>query len=122
MSITSDDQLEKITKELNIPLNGIYIINDLPKKYIKGSYIYNLNGQTHWVASFNNEYFDSIGEEPPIEVIKFAKIKSFNKKQIQPVNENWCGIYCICYLWFRNNGYSLNDFLNNFDKLNLITY
>jgi len=122
MSITSNVQLENICKELNIPLNGIYVINELPKEFKKGAYIYNLNGQSHWVCSYNNEYFDSMGENAPIEVLKFAKIKKYNNKQIQDVYQNWCGIYCVCYLWFKTNGYTLKDFLDYFEQLNPFKY
>ena len=86
----------------------------------KGGYIINMansNQQgTHWVAVAVDDpgkndaviYFDSFGISPPVEVRKALKRvfkKVFvNDTQIQNINSGWCGIYCLYFLWFIQNG------------------
>jgi|GEM_PF-6593176 len=135
--ITSDLDLKKLAKQLNIKLNGIYFKDELPHIPIAGNYIINLasesdnNGGTHWLSAIltkENEikkaiYFDPFGIAEPILINKFL-LKWVdnnhnhiirNKVDIQNLNSNWCGEYVMAFIGTinRSNG-SLEQRLNNY--------
>lgn len=123
--ITSDTQLYNKAKGLNVKINKIDYKDKLGSPR-KGNYIVNLasssNPGTHWVAAIIDDkvayYFDSFGFPPPLEIRKFIKkrriapIKKiiYSNKQIQKLNSNFCGDYCILFL-FR-----MKESNNDFDK------
>jgi hypothetical protein len=49
-------------------------------------------------------YWDSFGMVPPLDVSKLCKNKRliYNKDQIQNLNQEACGYYCLAFLHFMN--------------------
>ena len=77
--------------------------DQLPKS---GCYILNLDDSsgpgTHWVAVYNNEYFDSYGLNPPKKLSHLNVVNTIRHQKL----ENTCGIWCCLFLLLRNNGIS----------------
>jgi hypothetical protein len=108
------------------PFNGCFTKDDLP--YIpQGNTIYNLNGQSHWVAMVRDKdnyfYFDSYGVVPPQLLEDLIMEGSndglycYNTKEIQAINSSSCGFYCIAFLkWMhaKQKYKAFQDFLNLF--------
>lgn len=75
---------------------------------------------SHWIAIFidkfrNGEYFDSYGLPPFVAHHKRflrtnCKTFVFNTQEMQSLNSDVCGQYCLLYLYFRAHGRSLVDF------------
>lgn len=83
---------------------GTFMRNEkLPKS---GCYVLNLDEMddhgTHWVAVFNDEYYDSYGLPPPEKLSAL----SYNMVQHQKINSPLCGLYSCFYLYCRNLGIS----------------
>jgi hypothetical protein len=98
---------------LDIKLRGIYMIDTLPKRInLNEKSIINLdsimNSGTHWVAYKKHAqkvyYFDPIGNlQPPIQLINYFKQQPnveiyFNYDQLQTLNSNVCGHFCLLFL------------------------
>lgn len=125
----TDYQLEKLCKNMNIPLQSIIFKDECPKTFkFNKSYIINLDDEfdesgnvksgSHWVALQINKYpndvikgmyFDSFGCPPAIDVIKCYKNTTgkdhlpYNTKDVQSLMSNACGWYCCAWLHFINN-------------------
>ncbi len=99
---------------LRLPPNSAIVVNTQPS-YLDGM---------HWIAIYldsNNqlEYFDSYGQPPLVQDhLKFIRRNcnyyTFNSQLLQSDFSSVCGHYCLCYLYFKTNGYSLRDFLSIF--------
>jgi len=80
----------------------------LPKS---GNFVLNLDELedpgTHWVAVFENEYYDSFGLPPPKCLEN--RILWYNTQQHQNVNSSLCGLYACYFIQMRNRGYSAYD-------------
>ena len=109
----SNLQLINICKQLNIPLNGVFMKDELSGKIIclsNGNYILYLENSnqsgSHWVVLIkkNNKYIycDSFGAPPPQTLIDNLKIDSnnlyFNNAQIQNVSSTLCSYFAIYFL------------------------
>lgn len=129
--ITSDIQLYNKAKGLNVKINKIDYKDKLGSPR-KGNYIVNLASSTsfgtHWVACIIDDkvayYFDSFGFPPPLEIRKFIKKRDIKKikkiiysnKQIQKLNSNFCGDYCILFLFrMKESNNNFNKFVSNFE-------
>jgi hypothetical protein len=123
----TDGQIIELSKRMNIPLEGVYFKDELPRKLkTNKSYIINLqdsknddgvsNEGTHWTFLQIHEtpngkiepiYFDPYGQPPP-EIIKkrvkenFKKYLPYNNKDIQSLMNNACGFYCLALAHFIN--------------------
>ena len=127
-------QLDKImkkhyfTKKIYI---GTFAIDKLPKEVKYPSCLIVNNQKStqpgeHWVAIYfgknkNAEFFDSFGNSPiTFGLDKFIKKNStkmtFNKTKLQSNFSLFCGYYCVLYLIYKCKRFSLNYFLNFFDK------
>ena len=124
--------LEKIAKNYDVKLIGIYSKNELDNLQIEnGNYIINLDDDigSHWTALNINKnkgiYFDSFGCVPPQNVISFVKQKpnikfGYNNFIIQDSESEKCGFYCIAFLLFLNRSKNkdiykaTNDFIELF--------
>lgn len=81
----SNFQLEQLAAELNIPLSGVYMKNELPQNTENGNYIINLENAplpgSHWIALIVKNsicfYFDSFGQVPPNSVMHYCKNKNY---------------------------------------------
>jgi hypothetical protein len=138
----SNFDLIDYAKKEGLDLLGVYSKDMLPDKKKVGSYIINMqdhndgNG-THWVAFiiFENAkccYFDSYGIPAPQDILDFLKIFkpiATSKRQIQYIDSDKCGYFCLSFIKFFNDVnpikqdvYELfDDYLNAFStnlKLN----
>ena len=105
--------------------NGVYSINNLPKKIKDEAYVINLDeyadGGTHWIAWFCNRkkmvYFDSFGfEHVPEEIKDFIGHKNIilNILQVQANNSVMHGYFCIGFIDFVLAGKKLSDITSKF--------
>ena len=96
---------------------GVYPIDMLPQS-CEGMYVINTDEHyrpgEHWIAVYNNEYFDSFGF-PPLDV----RIRHFmgstiihNNIPLQQMLSNACGFYCVYYLLERARGRSMEDIIH----------
>jgi hypothetical protein len=132
-------ELEQISENYGMKLNPVVMkdeMQSLPAK--NGNYIINLQSSTagmgtHWCALCIEDkdifYFDSFGIICPIEVTTFCKRISksslaYNDLQIQHVETQTCGWYCINFLLHLKNRNknkdiykSANEFISNFSHL-----
>lgn len=113
--ITSDEELTELAKQLDLRLNGIFDIRDLKSNLPQnGSYIVLLrldDNTGHWVAVHNNEYFDSMGCPAPPKL----DIEKYNKIQYQGSRNDYCGIYCI--LWLYSKQFNMPELMSDFTDL-----
>ena len=123
--------LEKIAKNYDVKLIGIYSKNELDNLPIEnGNYIINLDDNigSHWTALNINKnkgiYFDSFGCVPPQNVISFVKQKpnikfGYNNFIIQDLESEKCGFYCIAFLLFltRSKNKDIYKATNDFIQL-----
>ena len=105
--------------------NGVFSINNLPKKVKDGAYVIKLDEYayvgTHWIALFCNKneivYFDSFGvEHVPEKIKEFVgneNIKA-NIFRVQAKNSVICGYFCIGFIDFMLAGKKFTDFTNMF--------
>lgn len=115
LAISSDQDLRALADELNIHLDGIIDFRTVKRAIPKtGSYLILLRdslGTGHWTAVHNGYYFDSMGCEPP-EILDIDKC---NKVQYQGTYNEYCGVWCVLFLYSRQN--NRPDLLNGFTNL-----
>jgi hypothetical protein len=110
MNELDENQIKALMK--GTQFNGTFTKDDL--NYIpEGNTVYNLNGQSHWVALVKNGndyfYFDSYGVVPPqlLEdmILQGSKdgLYCYNTKEIQAINSSSCGFYCCAFLKWMSN-------------------
>ena len=110
--------------------NGVFSINNLPKKIKDGADVINLDKYAdvgkHWIALFCNKnniiYFDSFGvEHVPKEIKKFINNKNIIASifRIQANDSVMCGYFCIGFIDFMLAGKNLTDFTNLFSPYDL---
>lgn len=111
-SATTKSELEFLAKKLNIPNIKIEWLKDADPNY-KGPRIINLGnniiGGTHWVATYNNIYFDSFGLPPPPQFENYEWIPL----DIQDINYGGCGQYSVLFLYYAIEN-ELDQFYNLF--------
>ncbi|GMF35650.1 unnamed protein product [Phytophthora lilii] len=102
--ITSDDDLIELSKRLDVHLDGIYELPEIRRPLPeKGSYLVLLRtspGVGHWTAYHNGNWFDSMGTPPPSIL---GHLPYFDK-QIQGSSDQYCGIYCMLWLYAKQHG------------------
>lgn len=125
-------QLLEVANKIKIPLVGVYNKDTLPKQYRDGGYIINLQDSTdehgndlpgtHWTAFYLEDkdaaYFDSFGFVPPQQVEDFLKSKYnvlVSHKQIQNVQSEICGYYCLYFIYWMFH-YKKLKFADRFHK------
>jgi hypothetical protein len=116
----NDHQIEDLSKRMNIPLEGVFFKDELPKKLtVNKVYIINLqdsitddgdeNSGTHWTMGYIREtpkgqlqpiYFDPYGVPPPENVKNIIEKQTnlkcpYTTKDIQSLMNNACGFYCL---------------------------
>lgn len=118
----TNNQLRDIMHGYRIPLNGIYIKDQLPNRLRNGFYIINLNGVSHWTALIKNSddyyYFDSFGTGPPVDVEKkISKNYIWSDKQLQNIDSSSCGWFVVAFLRFMSKSTNLMNGYDSFIKL-----
>jgi len=119
-----DGELLRYVQLLEIPnFRGVKMRDELPSKPWKmecGILNLNTHEQTgsHWISWYKNGkeryYFDSFGESPPVEIVKYLKtpqefrcdlpaIKR-NAVTVQRDKSNECGSLCLFVLKHLSNG------------------
>ena len=105
--------------------NRVFSTDNLPNMIKNGAYVIKLDEYhdigTHWVALYVNNktatYFGSFGVgHIPKEIMKFIgnKIIITNIFRIQAYDSIMCGYFCIGFINFMFNDYSLTNFTNLF--------
>ena len=118
----TNNQLRDIMNGYRIPLNGIYIKDQMPTRLRNGAYIVNLNGVSHWTALLKNGddyyYFDSFGMGPPIDVEKkISKKYIWSDKQLQNIDSSSCGWFVAAFLRSMSKAKNLEKGYESFIKL-----
>lgn len=114
LSTTTSTQIAQMCATLHVQLNGIHFKDELPAKIQPGCYVVNMQSEmpgTHWVAiiacPMHCAYVDSYGQPPPIEVQTFiqSRYKTWycNVRQIQAVESDACGYYCVAAMGYYSN-------------------
>ena len=96
---TSNVEIKEILKLMNTSC-GIYMRDD---KFNTTSGIVNLHPTkgTHWVMFTNQNYFDSYGCPPPLNITKQINNGIFSEYQIQK-DDSYCAAYCLYVLYLTN--------------------
>jgi len=126
--ITSNFDLMKLAKKIDINITAIIYKDELMKfnSNKNGSYILDLHDSNdtstgHWIALYINGnkavYFDSFGIIYPEIVKTFCGNRTieYNTKQLQGYNTEYCGEWCLAFLWHMQHGLNLNDFTKHFN-------
>lgn len=118
--------------------NGCFMKDELSqiKPGKDSSTIINLNNSdqkgSHWVCIYAGQaqpeiiYFDSMGELPPMVVIRYLKKLSkktkkpavYTSMQLQTIGTESCGWWCIYVLTHLDKGYSMDEILNECNPCN----
>ena len=97
---TSRSDLEALCNKLfpNVKYKIVWL-KDYDESF-KGPQIINMGspviGGTHWIASYNNKYFDSFGISPPPKLSGLEWIPF----QIQNIRSGHCGQYVVLWLYY----------------------
>ena len=93
---TSNVEIKEILKLMNTSC-GIYMRDD---KFNTTSGIVNLHPTkgTHWVMFTNQNYFDSYGCPPPLNITKQINNGTYSEYQIQK-DDSYCAAYCLYVLY-----------------------
>jgi hypothetical protein len=129
---TSNTDLEKLAKQMNIKLNGVVSkdeLNTIP--YESGLIITNLANNdksgTHWtsIIIYNNGnklkplYMDSYGMVMPNEIENYLKKLDkhipYSNRQIQQIFTEVCGFYCLSLAYYLQYKRKHNDILQDFN-------
>jgi hypothetical protein len=83
----------------------LYIVNTAPHTHPSGQ---------HWVALTLGlatcEYFDSLGNEPPADFIKFlGTAYTYTTLRLQDINQPTCGYYALFFAKCRASGLSFEN-------------
>jgi len=125
MKALSNFDIIDICKEKGLPLNDILMRDQIKDNITYGYTIINLNNSnqdgSHWtVVCFTpliSYYFDSFGFVPPLELDEIIKPYKYNDKDIQDLNSEACGYYCIAFIKFLHDKNDLKDAYNAFLSL-----
>ena len=108
---------------------GVFPCDSLPHNFsLPAAFVINLSPHnepgTHWVALYINAcgvafYFDSFGMKPANHhIIAFLRMHTkkvgYNKKQIQHITSNKCGLFCCIFIVSMLKKCSINSFLDRF--------
>ena len=96
---TSNVEIKEILKLMNTSC-GMYMRDD---KFITTCGIVNLHPTkgTHWVMFTNQNYFDSYGCPPPLNITKQINNGIYSEYQIQK-DDSFCAAYCLYVLYLTN--------------------
>lgn len=122
-------QVEWCLKKLPVQNVGVFPSDCLPIKITPSTaFVVNTDPHTktgtHWIAIYLDkhqrlEYFDSSGKPPTVpDHVNFIRRNCwqyhFNHNKLQGDFSPVCGHYCLTYLYFRLQGYSMQDYVSQF--------
>lgn len=109
---------------------GVFASDTLPRKIHKKPALLIVNTDpiakpgAHWQALYigcdgRGEHFCSYGLGPYVPSIRkfmdrHCKIWNKNTTDLQGIDSDVCGQYCVMYLLYKAHGYTLKDFLSRF--------
>jgi hypothetical protein len=79
----------------------------------------------HWLALYRCtsgglEVFDSFGMNPHfyniVGKLPEASVITYSTRQIQPIQSNHCGLYCLYYCYMKARDYTLEDIIACFSR------
>ena len=112
---------------LKLKLNflGVFAQDNLPEiKRYPSCLIANIDDSyspgRHWIAVVylspkNTEFFDSIALPPMTYGFNLPNARTIPYR-LQGLTSNVCGHYCLCFLYYRSQGYSLSKFYQLFSS------
>jgi len=117
-SITSDHDLIELAERINVHLDNILVSSEISKPIPKkGTFVILLRPEGrdvgHWTCVHDGYYYDSMGEGPP----RKYGIRKYSTKQYQGAYDDFCGIYCVLWLYCRQK--NRTELLDRFHDLNL---
>lgn len=124
----SDSDLRKLARNVRVRLTGIGSIYDLHPIQNTSKYIFLIHPKGtmagHWVAAVVHKkiafYFDSFGIPPPEQIVRALGHRQilYNSTQIQALNQNHCGQFCVMFLKEVRSPKTFSDYLNQFHHIN----
>ena len=105
---TKGSKLGEVANKIGLKVFGLYIRTDkLTSKQGIINLTDNYRNGTHFVAFFDNNYFDSFCAEPP-SIISDQLADPvcecyISSTPIQNINDSNCGSYCLYFLDLMNN-------------------
>ena len=116
------DELATVCATINGCL-GVFPADRLPPPQANTTFICNTKSLgdkgEHWVAigwdhNSKGNYFCSFGQAPPPEIHAYLAEHDWqrNDRQLQNTWSDLCGQYCVCYVYFFNQDWTLSDFTN----------
>jgi hypothetical protein len=130
-------EINDIANHYNLSLHPVVMKDELKTfKPRNGNYVINLQSSTagsgtHWVALHVQDkksfYFDSFGVICPTEVTNFCKKiqksqLAYSDLQIQNINTETCGWYCISFLIYINRTKNKDIYKSAADFINQFSY
>jgi hypothetical protein len=86
----------------------------IPGFFICNTALYVERGE-HWVSDdYNVEFFDSFGKSPQFYGWDISGNVKYNKKTLQSLDSDVCGMYCLFFLYFRCRGLKMESILQKF--------
>ena len=133
MSLTTNFIANKLRNDIhaNRYFGGVFPFNVLPRiicypvAIVINTHPSNKEGE-HWLAMYFDktrfcEFFDSFGFGPDYYdldgyVKTFSTNYAFNKTQLQSLDSDTCGYYCLNFILLKCRGFSLQEIISSFDK------
>jgi hypothetical protein len=101
--VSSDADLLTLADHLGIHIDDVLLLGEINSPInIKKTYLILLNDSSkigHWVCSDKGFYFDSMGIGAPSKL----GLKKYNKIQYQGTYNNYCGIWCLLWIYCRQH-------------------
>jgi hypothetical protein len=136
-SLTTGDICKEIKKDIYgkrifkgvFPRDKLPFIHTYPASLIVNTHTSEYPGE-HWLAIFIDkskhcEFFDSFGF--PFKfygfekyITRFSLSSSSNLSQIQNLDSNACGYYCIYFILLKSRGFSIEQINSLFSQSNFI--
>lgn len=126
------ENLLRVDCDLSTTYEGVFASDTLPSFCgSKSAVVMNFDPITeegsHWVCAYvengKGEYFDSYGTSPHLipQFVYFMNRNcksnwSFNRQELQSIDTNVCGHYCIWFLSERGRGKSMHDIVSQFSN------
>lgn len=122
---TTTTELNTLAEKLFLPSEflGVFASDTLPKTsgpFHNTALIINTDTQNlpgmHWVAIHTRideaYYFDSFGQPPPLIIstwlTKHFEKWTFSSRQVQAMNSNFCGYFCLHFLFLIKQSFFKN--------------
>jgi hypothetical protein len=128
LTTVSNNQIVSMCIKLEIPLEGVFMKDELHTGLKDGNYVMNLQnhnqGGSHWIAFIKRAgkvyYNDSFGAPPPQNEYELFKSENdfvyYNTHIHQDIDSTACGYWAIYFLYYMTK--TKGNLLANFQKFN----